>query len=505
MKSSCRILLLLILSTPAYCQIVKAPVTLTLSQTMNEPDNSTISDYLGGDDEGYYLLRSIDTWNPTFILEAYDKKMQLRKSQELNPEIERNKTEISKVVFLGNQLYVFFIIKDKKAHNSILYFQQIDKKTLELTGNPNLVVSIPNKTFYTGSFAYDISRGKGMLSVMAITRNEKNVPQKFNLVVMNDQMTKQWEKEITLPYASDLFEEERTMVDNSGNVYILGRLYKDFVLDDRRGEPNYVYKILSYRDQGATQKEYDITLKDNFITGLGFNITDDGHMVCGGFYSEKGIFSIKGTYFILLDANTQEVINEEKKAFEAGFLEMFRSFEKTHKGAELYNYDYSNLIVRSDGGALLLAEQYEVKTSTGKSASNTYYIYNDMIAINVNPDMSIKWATKIPKKQITVNDWGIFSSYEYAIVHDKIYLIFNDNPDNLQEADPQRIKNFNGKSSVATLITINADGKWNKSLLFSNRDEGVILRPKICEQISDNEFFLYAERGKDYVIGKIDL
>ena len=510
MKTICTLVFLLLYNAAGFCQMTKAPVKLTLSDEMKEPPNSTVSDYLGEDDESYYLLRSKGLFGKTTLVESYDKKMHLKRSEELSPEIEGYDTKISNVVFIGGQLYVFFIDDNKKAGTSKLYYQQIDKKTVTLTGSPKLVVTIPYGTFFNrGSFAYDLSRGKGMLSVTAITRDEKNVPQKFKIVVMNDQIAKQWEKEITLPYASNLFEEERTVVDDNGNVYMLGRLYKDKVVEKRKGEPNYAYKILSYRDQGNTTKEYNIALKDNFITDLGFNITDDGHIVCGGFYSEKGTFSIKGTYFMLVDANTEEIVNQGTKAFEPGFLELFMSDEKAKKGKELYNYDLNNLIVRSDGGVLMLAEQYYVTSYTyysGTTSRTTYYYhYNDVIAVNVNPDMTIEWATKIPKKQVTADDGGYFSSFEYAVAHDKIYLIFNDNPDNLEEADPKRIKNFNGKSSVATLVTINGDGKWNKSLLFSNRDEGVILRPKVCEQIADNQFFLYAEKHKNYVIGRIDL
>lgn len=44
-----------------------------------------------------------------------------------------------------------------------------------------------------------------------------------------------------------------------------------------------------------------------------------------------------------------------------------------------------------------------------------------------------------------------------------------------------------------------------KSLLFSNKIQGEILRPKICEQVSVNHFFLYGEKGKNYIVGRAEL
>lgn len=503
-----------------FSQVTKSPVKLTLSDEMKEPSNSTIDDFLGEDDNFYYLLRYKGAGGfygmgskSEFIVESYDKEMHFKMRGELQPKVNGDDAELDKVIFIGGQLYVFYVDNDKKTNTSKLYYQPIDKKTLAIKGTQKMLITIPYESRRTmGSFLYDISRSKNMLAIAGITGNEKSVKQKYKVIVMNSLLEKQWEQEITLPYESKLFSEDKAKVDEKGNLYVLGRLYQGKVAEKRGGDPNYTYKILSYREQGTVKKEYSLSLKENFITDLGFGITDDDHIVCGGFYSEKGTFSIKGTYFMLIDASTQEVIKQGTKAFEPDFLELFMSEGKAEKGKELYEYDLDNLIPRSDGGALLLAEQYFIETHTYTSTVNgvtttrtvNYYNYNSIIAINVNPDMSIQWATKIPKLQVTT-DGGYYSSYEYAVTGDKIYLVFNDHPDNVLVTDPKKIKNFNGKSSVATVVTLTADGKWKKSLLFSNKEEGVILRPKVCEQISEHQFFLYAEKGKNYVIGKVDM
>jgi hypothetical protein len=94
--------------------------------------------------------------------------------------------------------------------------------------------------------------------------------------------------------------------------------------------------------------------------------------------------------------------------------------------------------LRSDGGAILVAEQYYVQTvmpNNGYSMSpygynsmyynryyynspfysgynnrrpDYYYNYNDIIVVNIRPTGEIEWSARIPKLQESKNDQGLF-------------------------------------------------------------------------------------------------
>jgi hypothetical protein len=88
--------LCVLLVTGANAQIKNAK--LTLSAEMKEPSSSTISDFLGEDDHGYYVLRSkakafgAYSGNPYgYILESYDKSFKLLKAAEIEPQIQGEK------------------------------------------------------------------------------------------------------------------------------------------------------------------------------------------------------------------------------------------------------------------------------------------------------------------------------------------------------------------------------------------------------------------------------
>jgi len=184
----------------------------------------------------------------------------------------------------------------------------------------------------------------------------------------------------------------------------------------------------------------------------------------------------------------------------------------------LYEYDLDRLILRDDGGVVLLAEQYYI-SSYSRSAnfgSDPYannrrevvnnYHYNDIIIININPDGNIEWASKIPKQQTTSGDNGYYSSYQPAIIKNKIYLFYNDNPKNLFKANAKKDKTHPfviNRDGVMVMAVLNLDGNLKKAKLFRFAESEVYMRPKIALQIAGNELLIYGDRARKMRFGKI--
>ena len=88
-----------------------------------------------------------------------------------------------------------------------------------------------------------------------------------------------------------------------------------------------------------------------------------------------------------------------------------------------------------------------------------------------------------------------------SIVADKLYFAYNENPKNL---DPNRKKNVAetpDKYSVVTLAEVARDGSLKRYPMFSNRDKGVVTRPKICRQVGRRDMAIYGESGRSYRFG----
>ncbi|MFI5164332.1 MAG: hypothetical protein ACHQHP_03690, partial [Bacteroidia bacterium] len=151
--------------------------------------------------------------------------------------------------------------------------------------------------------------------------------------------------------------------------------------------------------------------------------------------------------------------------------------------------------------AVLIAEysyDYAVTTCTtdpktgARSCHTTYhYVRNNIIAININPDGSIKWYANIPKYQHTINDGGIYNSYMMTTKGSNMCFVYNENPKNLDPAKVKTAKDMytmsNPHKSTAVLVQLSENGEFTKKALFSNKENKMTIEPASAVRISQNE------------------
>ncbi len=490
---------------------------------------STLSDIVGYDKTGIYAIKTQNTgligYNTKITLEHYNNKMNQTKSVEINLEEQNKKTYFEFIIQLNNELYLFSSFKNQKLKRNFLFVQSINKKTLQFNKDLKKIAEINysgKSKFNAGNFDFVLSRDSSKVLIYYNLPYDKYGSEKFGFNVFDNNLNELWEKKITLPYKEELFDVEDYLIDNNGNVHLLGMIFKDKRKDKRRGEPNYKYQILSYLNDGESIKEYPIKIEGKFLTDMQIAVNDEQDMICGGFYSNVGTFSIIGSYFIKVDGKTKEITAKSFKEFGIDFITQNMSQRKENKAkakaakgknVELYEYDLDNIILKNNGGAMLVGEQYYVRVITNTyrsssgvmSTSTTYYYYfNDIIVINMSPDGNIEWAEKIAKRQLTTNDRGFYSSYTLSVVGDKMYFVFNDNPKNLFYKGEGKLYNFNkGKESLTVLVELDSDGKQTREALFSSGEADILTRPKVCEQISENEMILFGQRRKTHRFAKI--
>lgn len=483
-------------------------VNLKWGEEFKRPSWSTIEKIIGTDGGGLYAWR-VKRGNIHHV-EHYDPQMNLKKSNKINLKYKRKirEKEVEDIIYFNGKLVLFTSFMDKQKDRNMLFAQEIDKKTMIPSANAPMVAMIPAKRRSNkGIFAYAISRDSSKLLIYNEMPYDKRGFARFAFRVFDVNFKKLWEKEVELPFRDKLFETKDYRVDNAGNVYLSGKLYRGKVRDRRGGKPNYEYIILAYRNNGAEHKQYKVDLGKEFINELTYRIANNGHLICAGFYSERNSHGLRGSFYFKVDAESEKLYDLGKSPFSKEFLAKFMSERRAEKGKELYRYNLDRLILRSDGGALLVAEQFFIRVLSyydrfsGTWVERYTYYYNDIITVNINPNGSIAWATKIPKRQ--VDGTGLISSYAMTIVRDKIHFIFNDHPKNLREKDPDRLRNFKGKRSVVTLATLKSNGDYDKYPLFYNKDYDIITRPKICRQVGKNEMVVYGEYRKRYKFGKV--
>lgn len=518
--------LLLCFCSTAFGQITKNPqANIEMGKEYDISRRGGIGSIVGYDETGFYLHKyeTKSFFKQEDFLERYDNDLNRTGSEKLDLPKDHDLVKISQ---FDGKLYVFYQFLDKQEKEKTLFVQQIDNKTLRLKDTKKQIAQISfegKSKFNSGSFGFSVARDTSKILVYYQLPYEKNENEKFGFHVFDNKMNQLWTKEITLPYEDKLFGVADYKIDNKGNIHLLSILYKEKVRTKRAGKPNYSYKILSYVEEGKTMKEYDVKVEGKFLSDMQLAISENYDLICAGFYSNIGTFSIKGSYFLTIDSQSKEIKTQSFKDFDINFITedmTEREEKKTKKRAEkgkdveLYEYDLDDIILREDGGAVLVGEQFYIRESvirtTGANGQVStqrtyYYFYNDIIVINISPAGKIEWAHKVPKRQVTANDGGYYSSYAMAIVGGKIHFVFNDNARNIYDKSRKegKVYSFNYKDIAVALNTVDMNGKQERTSLINTPKREEIVRPKVSVQVAKNEMILFAKRKKKYQFIKI--
>jgi len=518
------ILVALTWSMPTISQRQPEAANIYIGPEIKSKRKGTLNDIVGYDSNGYYMLRKEAV---NYYYEHYDKDLNLMKSVEIDLGRGFKKHEMEFSVQLAKNIYSFTSFNHQKEKKNVLYGRKIDKKTLVPVGEVQTISEFDYRMRSNdGFFDYDISRDSSKFMVYHDLPYKRGKAERFGVSVFDDQMAAIWQKEITLPFKDELYDVEEYKVDNQGNAYLLGIVFKGKARVKRRGKPNYAYQLLAYSDQGEKLTEYLINLESKFITDMQFEVANNGDIICAGFFSELGTFSIKGTFYLIIDGATKEVKMETYSQFDSDFLADFMNERKANRGKELYEYDLGRLELRRDGGAVLVAEQfyaqedmrydpygyqyglsryryryrygYPMRYGYPYGANNIDYFYNDILVVNIDPKGSIQWAQRIPKRQVSRDDGGLYASYALSVAKGKMFFVFNDHPKNISiQTSDRKVHNFNkGKESVVVLVTLTGAGEMSKEPLFQIKDVKSYTRPKVCEQVSWEEMIIFNQKSR---------
>jgi hypothetical protein len=507
----------------------KLEVDVEWGKEFSAPRRSSLNDIVGFDKTGIYALKERGVAlgsSVQYTLEYYNAEhLMPSKAFELNLEEEGRSCGLEAVMQLRGHLYLFSSFPNPRNNKNILSVQEIDKATLKPESHKHPIAEIDfagESRSNSGTFSIKVSRDSSKVLILSAVPYEKNEPEAFTLSVLTNSFQPLWEKKVVMPYDNRLFDISSIRIDNDGDAYVLGLIYKDVRKSKRGGAPNYLYSVFAYRDGGKETQDYPISLEDRFLTDMQMEVVSSNkNIICAGFYSSKGTYSIAGTYFLTVDPKTKEIKTKSFKEFDIDFITQNMTEREARKAKrkdaagdefELYEYDLDKLLIGRDGSAMLIGEQYFFRISTYTNYLNgmpqTYttrhYYYNDIIVVKIDPHGQIEWAEKVAKRQHTTDDGGFYSSYTLGVVKGRICFIFNDDTRNLGYMGMGKVYNYSrGDQSIVTLVSIDEHGKQVRQPLFKASDVEVVIRPKVCEQITSRDIILFGQRKKTQQFARV--
>lgn len=498
--------------------------TVEWGPEMLDKKDGVFSEVFGHDDEAVYMI--VFMKKERFIRKM-DKNYKVVYQRVLPMEIDKNDHVMEQIVLSDDKILVFTSFFDKKDKQNALYGRVFSAGDMSPVGRLQKLASIEvERKRNQGGFSVSVSPNEELFLVNQQLPFEKEGYERFELKVFDNALQLQWEQRVDLPYRDDEFGVQSVRVDNDASVMMIGNKYaekREAKQLRKDGKATYIYHLLVYRGDGAAPDDHPVEVPEKFLQDLTITMADEGDILCGGFYGVKGSFATSGAFFLRLDRKTKNIVHSSFKEFDKEFITMYmtekeeakasKRAEKKGEEIEMYDYDLSDIIVRSDGGAILLGEQYRYYTVTtcttnangGQTCTTSYhYVYNDIIAINIDPEGNIEWAAKVPKRQHTVNDGGRASSYALVVKDTDIHVLFNDNGKNLFLKPGDKVEPYRpGKEALITLSTIAEDGKVTREALLAVEKREAITLPMSAVQIGDDKLFIYADWKKTHRFGTV--
>ncbi|XZF16076.1 hypothetical protein ACTHGU_08050 [Chitinophagaceae bacterium MMS25-I14] len=331
--------------------------------------------------------------------------------------------------------------------------------------------------------------------IFVYSANDKGDDMNMDGTLIDDQMN--IVRRVHTSYKADNnVEHGEVLIANNGTIYV--PVYTPV------GSKNYADQVwVLAADSGNHFTPVSFPLNDHYATKPFLRVDNNNNRVyIGGFYADKKNGSRDGVLFGYYDMASGSIQNHKMIAFDP---ELRMATGDRNQKRAFDDYQVRQLIVKNDGGFVLLSEDYYMLTrnsayTPGWGYYSMYYYgpysmpsvreyhYNDIMALSYNGEGTREWQAFVRKEQYSQEDGGMFSSYALLNTGGALGFLFND---------------YNSNKSRIQLATIDGDGKVNmRSMAAGSKDDPDWL-PRSGKQVGSREIIIPCLRKKQICFAKI--
>ncbi len=331
----------------------------------------------------------------------YDSNFEKSWSEDIIRQNGRKNVDFMTV--LGKNILVFiseFFPKDKIIKT---YYYRYDLRG-QVLEEESLLSIYPNQKEQKVDLQYVLSPDKKRLLCYKNLQNRKEA-EKVLYYLFSESGISIGNGELQLKYPDNRFRITNIRLSNEGNIFILGQFSKRGWAFDSESYSYLAYRYDTRYNQG---EEFQIDLDDRVITDLTFRVDRDENIFLAGFYSNRGADQMAGT-FLQKISKEGIVLTDATAPFTPYFLQNYLSQGQINRGKELRDFYIrpgDGIILRSDGGVLLIAEKFYITYQTYRDRFNVLvdreiYHYDDVILTSISASGQIEWQSVVPKRQVS--------------------------------------------------------------------------------------------------------
>lgn len=334
----------------------------------------------------------------------------------------------------------------------------------------------------------------------------KRIEQTIHLIAFTPELETLWERELSLPYGSELAQVHQCTIDDSASVYLLSgknpAKSNTAVLRSSGGR----YLVFHYNHENNKLKEFDISLKDKQVVAAKGKINANNEMIVAGFYSNDYSFSTAGTFMFRISPDGPSLQSASYMALPEDLLVKAVGSREAQRMPEIPDLYLDHLFIENNevtmiGEKYVINERIYMDPATGRTVIENVHYYEDIIVIRSDTDGKIKWTSWIPKIQYSSfeRDRCSYNAYFYK---DGCYLFYNDHPDNIKSTkDFTKVRPgaWNGSRSASLIeIKIQPDGTQNKKEITTFRNAEGWITPGLSTEQTFGRPFIGIAYNRDY-------
>lgn len=391
------------------------------------------------------------------------------------PEVKGKSLRLQKSFAVSGCFYTFYTWNDRVNGEYSIVVQKIDREGV--LGDLVEVSRSKSRNIFVKEFDISWSRDSSRFVVLMEPTQRRMEPEYVHISVVDTTLEVEWQKEFSFDFTESRFDVVDFGVTNKGEVFVLGYTLPDYARGERfaYGKPNRDFILYQFVNKNEGVVEVNLGLKDVFLVGgAGIKLDNyQNHLAVYGFFSNRRYSQTDGGLFITLDQSSLDLNNSSFHYFDEKARAALLTKSAAKRGRAVRDdYIFRQFIRRPDGGSFFVGEDYDfvevsktiqsaVDVNTLNYQYDTYYYYDEIIGINVNPAGEIESIEVVNKFQLSKNDRGPFSGFVALPTPNGFAYVYNDNKKNFQWFGSEKrmavTRNFRQANLVAVEITYRGD------------------------------------------------
>ena len=491
---------LLVLPSVVFAQFLQK---ITTAGGVSIDNAHLINDIVSVKEHGFLVVNSMAWKDSSEVeLQIFDLTRTLTNRQNLVIPVTSGDLRIQGYQEWHNTFLLFISIYQENIRKNELYAYQYSLPDLRLIKKQKLedVFNPPNNRL---PFFYATSPDGNKLVVSSWSYTLPDDTGKINVVVFDDQFQIIKEYDHLLPYENKNLFIDNSLIDNEGNVYLIGKRHNanPLLSYQQIAEVDGLKFVLAFLKRQTTPEIFEIDVKKHRFDQIFFKVNENEELIGVGLYKKGGKISYSGVGLFLLNPEDKTIKMTTQELSKEDFIAALGEIQPVFNTSRNYFYNARiREVVTKRNAYYVVGERVKNRESKEKSDRVTFDTEQtllDMFVIKLDTRGKFMWMKRIPKMQMLDERSSKYFSFKVVDRERDLLLFYNDHQDNFEYNNKYKLKLADVRSSIPMLAKVSySSGKIVKRRLTSLFGKNALIRPYFCKRLDEDRFFMFGQKKK---------